>query len=87
MIFKDIYPVLSLARFKVILVPENSKSSVTAKTAETAETVFAGVREDMILGTYLKLEDCKVRDIFEGTDNGIPAVVIAIQETDKEKRA
>lgn len=87
MIFKDIYPVLSLARFKVILVPENSKSSETAKTAETAETVFAGVREDMILGTYLKLEDCKVMDIFEGTDNGIPAVVIAIQETDKEKRA
>lgn len=81
MIFKDIYPVLSLARFRVILAPENGKSS------ETAETVFAGVREDMILGTYLKLEDCKVRDIFEGTDNGIPAVVIAIQETDKEKRA
>lgn len=84
MIFKDIYPVLSLARFRVILASENSKSS---ETAEAAETVFAGVREDMILGTYLKLEDCKVMDIFEGTDNGVPAVVIAIQETDKEKRA
>lgn len=87
MIFKDIYPALSLARFRVILIPKNSKSSEAAKTAKTAKTVFAGVREDMILGTYLELEDCTVRDIFEGTDNGVSVVVIAIQEADKEKKA